>query len=212
MKQTFCPIAEKRSQSCNCVISKTFFKSWSTTNIWSIVSLRHELVRSTRSSQYRGTSLDRVQVRTEEGTMSRAPKNTQQCRLSQELPSIQYIYTQKTLGSNMGLPNFLAPGAICPRYALDRAWRKITSCTFPRCKKLHLETGAFRRHKFAWIRFSKPTTTSHWNKSGKKMWRRQLLQLTSATSTSVRCRARTKHQLQPEFQIKPKNKNSSMKK
>jgi len=40
--------------------------------------------------------------------------------MSQVLSSIQYICFRKTLGSNMGAPNFLlAPGAIQHRYAPD---------------------------------------------------------------------------------------------
>jgi len=66
--------------------------------------------------------------------MPRAPNNWEAPESPNNVASfssIQYIYSQKTLGSDMGAPNlFLAPGAIYPRYARVTPWNPISgSCT-----------------------------------------------------------------------------------
>jgi len=53
------------------------------------------------------------QGRNEEGKGAEYPGRRKVPKMSQVFSSIQYIYSEKTLGTNMGAPNsFLSPGAI----------------------------------------------------------------------------------------------------
>jgi len=75
------------------------------------------------SRQKQSFPVERKGVKAIRGTQGRTegtqfPGRRKVPTTSQVLSSIHYIYSQKTLGSNMGVPNLLLdPGAVWPRYA-----------------------------------------------------------------------------------------------